>query len=78
MAHFAVDTQSRAQVSGLMDQAVKLGPNVGHTWAFNDGSYRALQISPGVFNEHVFQGSYLQSLASQQTRLGAAKCSKWT
>ncbi|KAJ7540760.1 hypothetical protein O6H91_10G029500 [Diphasiastrum complanatum] len=56
MMYFAADAQSRAQVSALMDQASKLGLNVGRTWAFNDGSYRALQISPGVFSEQVFQG----------------------
>ncbi|KAG0455144.1 hypothetical protein HPP92_024436 [Vanilla planifolia] len=32
-----------------------LGLRVCRTWAFNDGTYNALQVSPGQFNERVFK-----------------------
>jgi hypothetical protein len=32
-----------------------MGLSVCRTWAFNDGGYNALQISPGEFDDTVFK-----------------------
>jgi len=32
-----------------------MGLTVCRTWAFNDGTFNALQLSPGHFDERVFQ-----------------------
>jgi mannan endo-1,4-beta-mannosidase len=37
----------------LMD--AEMGLTVCRTWAFNDGAYNALQVSPGHFDERVFK-----------------------
>lgn len=43
-------------VSTEMQEASSVGVNVGRCWAFADGNYNgALQTSPGVFNEQVFE-----------------------
>ncbi|GMH11065.1 hypothetical protein Nepgr_012906 [Nepenthes gracilis] len=51
----AVDEFSRRRVSAVLQAGSKMGLTVCRTWAFNDGSYHALQISPGQFNERVFK-----------------------
>ncbi|KAK9723746.1 hypothetical protein RND81_05G022600 [Saponaria officinalis] len=50
-----VDESSRGKVSDVFQQASSVGLTVCRTWAFNDGQWRALQISPSVYDEHVFQ-----------------------
>ncbi|KAG6550289.1 hypothetical protein Mapa_008250 [Marchantia paleacea] len=52
----AAEESSRQMVDEVFRDAKSLGLNVGRTWAFNDGGDRALQISPGVYDEKVFQG----------------------
>uniref|UniRef100_A0A0D6R9C9 mannan endo-1,4-beta-mannosidase n=1 Tax=Araucaria cunninghamii TaxID=56994 RepID=A0A0D6R9C9_ARACU len=52
---FAVDPSTRPIVISLLEQAASAGLTVARTWAFNDGDWRALQISPGVYDEHVFK-----------------------
>lgn len=43
-------------VSIQMQEASSVGVNVGRCWAFADGNYNgALQTSPGVYNEQVFE-----------------------
>jgi mannan endo-1,4-beta-mannosidase len=32
-----------------------MGLTVCRSWAFNDGAYNALQVSPGHFDERVFK-----------------------
>lgn len=51
----AVNDYSRSRVGAMLQAGSKMGLTVCRTWAFNDGTYNALQVSPGVFNERVFQ-----------------------
>lgn len=51
----AVDPSARYKVSSVLEDAASVGLTVGRTWAFNDGGWRALQISPAVYDEQVFQ-----------------------
>ncbi|CAH9101203.1 unnamed protein product [Cuscuta epithymum] len=53
---FAADESTRGKVSDVFKQASSVGMTVCRTWAFNDGQWRALQISPGVYDELVFKG----------------------
>ena len=39
----------------MLETGAKMGLTVCRTWAFNDGGYNALQISPGRFDERVFK-----------------------
>eukprot|EP01018_Ginkgo_biloba_P033903 Gb_08848 [translate_table: standard] len=48
---FAVDPSTKPKVSSLLQEAASVGLTVGRTWAFNDGGWRALQKSPGVYDE---------------------------
>ena len=54
---FATDQSTQAKVSDVFKQASSVGLLVCRTWAFNDGQYRALQKSPGVYDEDVFKVS---------------------
>ncbi|KAH9330458.1 hypothetical protein KI387_002566, partial [Taxus chinensis] len=51
----AVDPSTKPKISEVFQQAASVGLTVGRTWAFNDGGWRALQKSPGVYDEDVFQ-----------------------
>ncbi|MCO5602851.1 hypothetical protein L7F22_056990 [Adiantum nelumboides] len=51
----SVDLPSRSKTVALLEEAAASGFNVARTWAFNDGGYQALQTSPGVYDENVFQ-----------------------
>ncbi|KAA8526376.1 hypothetical protein F0562_008421 [Nyssa sinensis] len=51
----AVDEFSRPRVRAMLQAGAKMGLTVCRTWAFNDGDYHALQISPGRFDEQVFK-----------------------
>ncbi|XXG40051.1 hypothetical protein AAC387_Pa01g0858 [Persea americana] len=53
---FAVDRSTRGKVSEVFQQASSVGLSVCRTWGFNDGQWRALQKSPGVYDEEVFKG----------------------
>ncbi|CAN1303248.1 Mannan endo-1,4-beta-mannosidase 6 [Linum perenne] len=50
----SADQSTRNKVSQLFQQASSAGLTVCRTWAFNDGQWRALQKSPGVYDEDVF------------------------
>ncbi|CAA6661374.1 unnamed protein product [Spirodela intermedia] len=52
----AADTAHRSKVSMAFQEAASHGLTVCRTWAFSDGGYRALQVSPGVYDEQVFRG----------------------
>jgi hypothetical protein len=66
---FGANPYTRYAVTDVLQQAAGVGLNVVRTWAFNDGNdYNALQTSPGVFNENVFQG--LDFAISEAKRLG--------
>ncbi|CAL5094206.1 unnamed protein product [Urochloa decumbens] len=51
----AVDPSTRGKVSEVFQQAAAVGLTVCRTWGFNDGGWRALQKSPGVYDENVFK-----------------------
>ncbi|XP_062153283.1 mannan endo-1,4-beta-mannosidase 5-like isoform X2 [Alnus glutinosa] len=56
MMHVASEPSERYKISNVLREASAAGLNVCRTWAFSDGGYQALQISPGVYDERVFQG----------------------
>ncbi|XP_020594189.1 mannan endo-1,4-beta-mannosidase 2-like, partial [Phalaenopsis equestris] len=51
----SVEEASRPRMNAMFKTASGLGLTVCRTWAFNDGAYNALQISPGQFDEQVFK-----------------------
>ncbi|XP_057953814.1 mannan endo-1,4-beta-mannosidase 2 [Malania oleifera] len=51
----AVNEYSRPRVRAMLRAGAKMGLTVCRSWAFNDGAYNALQISPGQFDERVFE-----------------------
>ena len=55
---FAADPGLRPDVDEVLEDAAALGLTTVRTWAFNDGpsQWNALQLSPGVYQEYVFQG----------------------
>ncbi|XP_020210953.1 mannan endo-1,4-beta-mannosidase 4 [Cajanus cajan] len=56
LMNMASDPSSSSKVTTAFQQAAQQGLNVARTWAFNDGGDKALQISPGSYNENVFKG----------------------
>lgn len=55
MMTVASQPAERAKVSQVLGEAAAAGLTVCRTWAFSDGGDGALQISPGVYDERVFQ-----------------------
>ncbi len=55
---FAADPGLRPYVNEIFNDAAAMGLKVIRTWAFNDGAdqWNALQTSPGLYDESVFQG----------------------
>jgi len=51
----ASDPSTMSKVTTTFQEASQNGLNLARTWAFNDGSYKALQISPGSYNEDIFK-----------------------
>ncbi|KAK4368945.1 hypothetical protein RND71_012737 [Anisodus tanguticus] len=51
----AADYTTRPRIRTMLQAGAKMGLTVCRTWAFNDGGYNALQISPGKFDEKVFR-----------------------
>lgn len=62
----AVDPSTRGKVTEVFRQAAAVGLTVCRTWAFNDGGWRALQKSPGVYDEEVFKVSELDDDVASQ------------
>ncbi|KAK3404230.1 hypothetical protein EUGRSUZ_K00550, partial [Eucalyptus grandis] len=56
MMYLASDLSTRDKVTSTFQEAVKNGMNIARTLAFSDGVDRALQITPGVYNEEMFKG----------------------
>ncbi|CAH9141634.1 unnamed protein product, partial [Cuscuta epithymum] len=52
----ASDINHRNRVTALFQQASDHNLFLARTWAFSDGGDQALQSSPGVYNETIFQG----------------------
>ncbi|KAL2476748.1 Mannan endo-1 [Abeliophyllum distichum] len=62
-----VEESSRPRIREMLQTGAKMGLTVCRTWAFNDGTYNALQISPGKFDERVFRAlDYVIAEARQQ------------
>ena len=55
LMHVASEPAERYKVSEVFRDASAAGLSVCRTWAFSDGGDRALQISPGTYDERVFQ-----------------------
>ncbi|KAG9458403.1 hypothetical protein H6P81_002911 [Aristolochia fimbriata] len=68
MMHVAADPSERPKVSTVFRDAAAAGLTVCRTWAFSDGGYHALQISPGVYDERVFQA--LDFVVSEANKYG--------
>ncbi|OVA14921.1 Glycoside hydrolase [Macleaya cordata] len=64
----AVEEFTRPRVSAMLQAGAKMGLTVCRTWAFNDGDYNALQISPGRFDERVFKA--LDHVIAESSRHG--------
>ncbi|KAK7397086.1 hypothetical protein VNO78_18253 [Psophocarpus tetragonolobus] len=56
LMNIASDPSTNSKVTIALQEASQHGLNVARTWAFHDGGYNALQISPGSYNENVFKG----------------------
>ncbi|XP_061366249.1 mannan endo-1,4-beta-mannosidase 4-like [Gastrolobium bilobum] len=56
LMYTASDPSTRSKVTTTLQQASQHGLSVARTWAFSDGGYRALQVSPGIYDEKVFRG----------------------
>ncbi|KAL8225829.1 hypothetical protein R6Q57_018386 [Mikania cordata] len=52
----ASNPDQRSKVTRAFHEAVSSSLMIGRTWAFSDGGSNALQYSPGVYNENMFQG----------------------
>ncbi|XP_047979580.1 mannan endo-1,4-beta-mannosidase 5-like [Salvia hispanica] len=68
MMYLSSDVNDRQKVSAALRDASAAGLSVCRTWAFADGGDRALQISPGTYDEHVFQG--LDFIISEAKKYG--------
>ncbi|MQL84050.1 hypothetical protein Taro_016545 [Colocasia esculenta] len=68
MMHVAAEPGERQKVSDVFREAAAAGLSVCRTWAFSDGSDRALQVSPGVYDEQIFQS--LDFVVSEARRYG--------
>ena len=58
LMHVAAEPSERLKVSEVFEGAAAARLDVCRTWAFSDGGDRALQLSPGVYDEIVFQVSF--------------------
>ncbi|KAJ0975475.1 hypothetical protein J5N97_017440 [Dioscorea zingiberensis] len=65
---FATHEPNKGKVTDVLHQASSVGLNVCRTWAFNDACWMALQITPGVYDENVFQA--LDFVVSEAKRFG--------
>ncbi|KAL5982849.1 Mannan endo-1,4-beta-mannosidase 2 [Asimina triloba] len=68
MMNVAAEPTERYKVSNVLRDAAAAGMSVCRTWAFADGGDKALQISPGVYDERVFQA--LDFVISEARRYG--------
>jgi mannan endo-1,4-beta-mannosidase len=55
LMYMASDPADRSKAAAALEEAARLGASLVRTWAFSDGGYRALQVSPGVYDEQVFR-----------------------
>ncbi|XP_058742729.1 mannan endo-1,4-beta-mannosidase 4-like [Vicia villosa] len=64
----ASDPSTRPKVTSAFEQASKHGLNLGRAFAFNEGDYKPLQVSPGSYDENVFKG--LDFVISEARKFG--------
>lgn len=62
MMNVATEPTERHKVSEVFRDAAAAGLSVCRTWAFADGGNKALQTSPGVYDERVFQVTFGNAL----------------
>ncbi|WVZ06541.1 hypothetical protein V8G54_019887 [Vigna mungo] len=65
---FAADPSTSSKVTTVFQEASKHGLNLARTWAFNDAGYKALQTSPGIYDENVFRA--LDAVISEAGKYG--------
>ncbi|KAG6416904.1 hypothetical protein SASPL_124345 [Salvia splendens] len=68
MMDHAADAFRRGKVREMLQTGARMGLTVCRTWAFNDGEYNALQITPGRFDERVFRA--LDYVIAESRRYG--------
>lgn len=68
MMNVGADPSQRYRITTVFGEAAAVGLTVCRTWAFNDGGDHALQISPGVYNEQVFQ---VRSIMRRRVKSGS-------
>ncbi|GER39397.1 mannan endo-1 4-beta-mannosidase 4 [Striga asiatica] len=68
LMYMGSDPSTKDKVTNTFEEASKYGMNVARTWAFSDGGYRALQTSPGLYDEDMFKG--LDFVVSEAKRHG--------
>ncbi|KAL6553956.1 Mannan endo-1,4-beta-mannosidase 2 [Orobanche minor] len=68
MMDHAADESTKHRIRAILQAGAKMGLTVCRTWAFNDGDYNALQISPGRFDERVFRA--LDHVIAEARRYG--------
>ncbi|KAL7603568.1 hypothetical protein Lser_V15G19109 [Lactuca serriola] len=68
MMNVATVPRQRIKVTKVLQDAANVGLSVCRTWAFADGGDKALQISPGAYDERVFQG--LDFVVSEARKYG--------
>ncbi|KAL5778615.1 hypothetical protein ACOSQ2_009352 [Xanthoceras sorbifolium] len=68
LIHVAAQPSERYKITNVFREAAATGLSVCRTWAFSDGGDQALQISPGVYSEPVFQG--LDFVISEAKKFG--------
>lgn len=69
MMNVAADPNQRYKVSNVFREASAIGLTVCRTWAFSDGGNQSLQISPGLYNEAMFQVQSMSTCIQLHQRL---------
>ena len=75
MMNVATDPSERMKVTQVLQDAANAGLSVCRTWAFADGGDKALQISPGAYDERVFQVSTNTLLGHDHFQFHTQQCS---
>lgn len=69
LLYFATDPSQRNKVTSVFEEAKEHGLTIARTWAFNDGQDRALQTSPGSYNEQAFQVIFILFMVFSSQKL---------
>lgn len=64
MMSVGAEPKERWKISSVFCDAADVGLTIARTWAFSDGAKNALQTSPGVYDEKVFQVLFFGVLSS--------------